>query len=187
MLDEAPLLQIIEGCRQKKSDAEEALFRRYAPKVLAMTRRYANDEPQAHDYLQECFIVLFDKIDRYNPQRGQFEGWLHRLCVNVILQLIRKNKPFAAIEFPADIVEEAPSENEWGALSETQILDALRLLPPGYREVFNLYVFEQLAHRDIATLLGITESASRSQLTRARKWLQQKLLQTIKKYEQGLV
>jgi len=182
------LLPIIEGCRRSQSSSEEALFRRFAPEVLAIARRYATDEPQALDFVQECFVEVFEKIDRYDPQRGTFEPWLYRVCVNVVLQILRKNKTAqTTVELPSEIPDGDIWETQPESLDPAHILDAVRQLPSGYREVFNLSVFEDWPHRDIAAALGISESSSRSQLARAKQWLQQKLKQTTRRYEQGLV
>ncbi len=187
-MHEVHFLHMIEGCRQGKPASEEALFRRFAPTVVAIARRYATDEPLALDYVQECFVVVFEKINRFDPQRGAFEPWLHRLCVNVILQILRKNKTVqATVELPPEIPDGDLWEADTEILDAAQVLDAIRQLPQGYREVFNLSVFEDWPHRDIAEALGITESSSRSQLARAKQWLKQKLTQTKRHYEQGLV
>ncbi|MBK8554516.1 MAG: sigma-70 family RNA polymerase sigma factor [Lewinellaceae bacterium] len=187
-MNETQLLQIIEGCRQGHSPSEEALFRHFAPMVLATARRYAADEPQALDFLQECFVVVFDKIKKFDPQKGAFQGWMYRVSVNVMLQILRKNKRMQQhLELPVDLPDAEIKASELEILETPQILKALRELPEGYREVFNLYVFEDWSHRDIAQALGISESSSRSQLTRAKKLLKQKLQQVIRQYEQGLV
>jgi len=187
-MHEAHLLHLIEGCRQGKAAAEEALFRRFAPRVLSIARRYATDEPQALDFVQECFVLVFEKINRYDPQRGAFEPWLHRLSVNVILQILRKNKATQpTVELPPELPDGDLWELESDMLDAEKILEAVRQLPPGYREVFNLSVFEEWSHRDIAETLAITESSSRSQLARAKQWLKHKLTQATRHHEQGLV
>lgn len=182
------LLQIIERCRRHEAEAEKILYFRFAPHIMALTRRYANDEAEALDYLQECFIVVFGKLDQYQPVKGNFEPWLFKVCTNVVLQLLRKKKSMLFVEISEHLQEEEVSEpSPLAHLNEYQILDAIRTLPEGYRAVFNLFVFEQWSHRDIALSLGITESASRSQLTRARKVIQFKLRQITSEYEQRLV
>jgi len=187
-MHEAQLLHLIEGCRQGKPAAEEALFRRFAPRVLSIARRYATDEPQALDFVQECFVLVFEKIGSYDAQRGDFEPWLHRLCVNVILQILRKNKAKQpTVELPPELPDGDLWEAETEAFDPEQILEAVRQLPRGYREVFNLSVFEEWSHRDIADILNITESSSRSQLARAKRWLKHKLIPATRHYEQGLV
>ena len=183
-----PLLQIIEGCRQGRPASEKALFQRFAPKVLAIARRYATDEPQALDFLQEAFVFLFQKIDQFDPERGPFEGWLYRLSVNTILQLLRKNRRQESwVELPPDLPEAEIQNSELEMLQQDQLTQAIRQLPEGYRQVLNLFIFEEWSHREIAAALNIAESASRSQLSRAKQLLKQQLQQMLRHYEQGLV
>ncbi|MBK8192278.1 MAG: sigma-70 family RNA polymerase sigma factor [Lewinellaceae bacterium] len=182
------LLQIIEGCRQGRPASEKALFQCFAPKVLAIARRYATDEPQALDFLQEAFLVLFKKIELFDPQKGPFEGWLYRLSVNTILQIMRKNRNSEPwVELPPELPENEIEDPDLELLQQEQLMQAIRQLPEGYRQVLNLFVFEDWSHRDIAAALQITESASRSQLTRAKQLLKQKLQPILQQYEQGLV
>ena len=187
-MHENPLLQIIKGCRQGESASEKALFRLFAPKVLAIARRYATDEPQALDFLQEVFVLLFNKIKLFDPEKGAFEGWLYRLSVNTILQIMRKHRrqePW--VELPSELPETEIEDTELEMLQQEQLTQAIRQLPEGYRQVLNLFVFENWSHREIAAALHIAESASRSQLSRAKQLLQQQLQQILRQYEQGLV
>jgi RNA polymerase sigma-70 factor (ECF subfamily) len=182
------LLQIIEGCCNGRPASEKALFSRFAPKVLAIARRYATDEPQALDFLQESFVLIFEKIAAFDPSKGAFEGWLYRLSVNTILQIMRKNRRLEPwLELPSELPETDFRDTDLELLKETQLLETIRQLPEGYRQVLNLFVFENWSHREIADALQITESASRSQLTRAKQLLKQKLEPLLRHYEQGLV
>lgn len=182
------LLQLIEGSQKGDAASEKALFQRFAPKVLAIARRYATDEPQALDYLQESFVQVFKKIKQFDPVKGVFEGWLYRLSVNVVLQIMRKNRHSPLwVELPADLPAVEIHDFELEMLREEQVLLAVRELPEGYRQVLNLFVFENWSHREIAEALQISESTSRSQLARARQLLKQKLQLLLRHYEQGLV
>lgn len=182
------LLYMIEGCQRGDAAAEKTLFLCFAPRVLAIARRYATDEPQALDYVQECFLVLFDKIKSFDPALGAFEGWFYRISVNTILQILRRKKGYPRFdEIPADLPEAEIRKSELELITPEQVMEALRQLPEGYRQVLNLYVFEGWPHRDIALALNITESTSRSQLTRAKQLLKQKLQPILRHYEQGLV
>jgi RNA polymerase sigma-70 factor (ECF subfamily) len=181
------LLQLLEDCKAHDATAEKALFLHFAPKVLAIARRYATDEPMAQDYLQECFLVLFDKLSQYDPGRGQFEGWLYRVSVNTILQLMRKQKRLPEISHPETLPDVELEETVLDQIPHEQVLDAVRQLPAGYRQVLNLYIFEDWSHREIAEALQISESASRSQLSRAKQLLKQMLHKAVRYYEQGLV
>ncbi|MEZ4926024.1 MAG: sigma-70 family RNA polymerase sigma factor [Saprospiraceae bacterium] len=187
-MHEDQLLQIIEGCRKGAAAAEKALFGHFAPKVLAIARRYACDEPQALDFLQESFVLLFDKIKLFDPKKGAFEAWLYRLTVNTILQEMRKNrKQQVFVELPAEFPEQELQETDLMQIGEKRLTEAIQSLPDGYRQVLNLYVFEDWSHRQIAARLDITESSSRSQLSRAKQLLRQKLQPLLRQYEQGLV
>lgn len=182
------LLQLIEGCQKGQPASEKALFRRFAPKVLAIARRYARDEPQALDFLQESFVLLFEKIKLFDPLKGPFEAWLYRLSVNTILQLLRKNrKQVPWLEIPDNLPAIEIDDSDLRILQQDQLMAAIQQLPDGYRQVLNLFVFEEWSHQKIAAALQISESSSRSQLSRAKQLLKQKLHPLLRQYEQGLI
>ena len=187
-MHEDQLLQLIEGCQKGQPAAEKALFRRFAPKVLAIARRYARDEAQALDFLQESFVLLFEKIRLFDPSKGQFEAWLYRLSVNTILQLLRKNRNQVSwLELPDDLPGIEIDDSDLKVLQHDQLRIAIQQLPDGYRQVLNLFVFEVWSHQEIAAALQISESSSRSQLSRAKQQLKQKLQPLLRQYEQGLI
>lgn len=188
MQNETSLLLLIHQCMEGNAMSEEALYRRFAPQVMAVARRYAKDDSMAQDYMQECFVVLFEKLKKYEPAKGDFEPWLYRLCVNQILQLIRKsNRNIGFEELPIEVQEPEIQENEMELLDNKVLLAVIRELPDGYREVFNLSVFDNWSHKEISAALKITESSSRSQLTRAKSWLRRELYKIIRHHEQKLV
>ena len=188
MNTETPILLLIHQCQNGDAKSEEALYRHFAPQVMAIARRYTRDDAMAQDYMQECFVVLFEKLKKYDASKGDFEPWLYRLCVNQILQLIRKcNRKISIQELPADLKEPEIQENEMELLDNKVLLAVIRELPDGYREVFNLSVLDNWSHKEISTALKITESSSRSQLARAKSWLRQKLYKIISHHEQKLV
>ena len=166
------LERIIKDCKKRKPEAERELFTRFAPKVLTICRRYASNDTDAQDFLQECFLCLFEKLKQYNPDKGEFAAWLYRLCTNTILQILRSRKKELILVFPdqlPDITEIEESDFEW--MHPELVIQGIQQLPDGYREVLNLFLFEQWSHRKIAEELNISESTSRSQLTRAKKLL----------------
>jgi len=188
MHNKTALLLLIHQCKNGDAKAEEALYRHFAPQVMAIARRYSRDDAIAQDYMQECFVVLFEKLKKYDASKGNFEPWLYRLCVNQILQLIRKsNRKINFEELPADLKEPEIQENEKDLLDHEVLLAVIRELPDGYREVFNLSVLDNWSHKEISLALKITESSSRSQLARAKSWLRQKLYKIIRHHEQKLV
>lgn len=162
---------IISGSLKGVKSAEKALFISFAPKVLTICSRYSADSMEANDLLQECFIVVFKKLKNYDPQKGAFGGWLHRVCVNTILNILKKQERSAPIIFMENIYELQLQKQDLNQFDKTQLITTIQKLPVGYRQVLNLYIFEEWSHKEISNHLGITESASRSQLARAKATL----------------
>ncbi len=177
---------LISACLQKDPKAEKQLFLRFAPKVLTICRRYASNDQDAEDYLQECFIHLFDHLYKYDEQKGEFAGCLYRVCTNRILQSIRASKKIVDLVYPSHLPEVELKEEEIGNWPQETILKAIQQLPEAYRIVINLYSFEGWNHHEIAEELQITASSSRSRLTRARVMLKNILKKTDRTdYEKG--
>ena len=132
------LQELISQCKAKSPKAEKECFLRFAPHVLTLCRRYSDNNTDAQDYMQECFIRLFEKIDLYNPNKGEFEGWLHRLCTNTILRLLKISKRKITLTFPGELPEQGLTKSEFETIPGEAILEAIQQLPHGYREVFNL-------------------------------------------------
>lgn len=173
---------MLERIRKKDGDAIRRLYAEYAPKLMAICHRYVPERADAEDVLQESFIRIIDKIGTYrNRGEGTFEAWMARIAVNVSIDWLRKRKRLDVEplqENQENIVDE--EEPSYDSLSQEEIQAAIRSLPDGYRTVLNLYVFEDKSHREIASLLGISERTSASQLHRARNYLW-KLLKAKKK------
>lgn len=181
------LQKVITLIKAKNQPAEKVLFLRFAPFVLTLCRRYASQKSEADDFMQECFILIFAKIDQFDESKGVFEAWLNRLCTNRILQLLRKSKKEITIVFPEHLPEQELTESEFETIPHEDILAAIQKLPQGYKEVFNLYIFEGWSHKEIGSALKIAETTSRSQLTRAKKMLKHLLQKkTIHSYEKRL-
>lgn len=181
------LQELITLTKAKNPQAEKVLFLKFAPTVLTLCRRYAYQNVEAQDFLQECFIHVFSKLENYDEAKGSFEGWLYRVCTNRILQLLRKSKKELTIVFPEELPEHGITESEFEVIPKEAIMDAIQKLPKGYREVFNLYIFEGWSHKEIASTLEIAETTSRSQLTRAKKILKHLLQKKIDvRYEKQL-
>ncbi len=165
------ITQIISQCKAKDRKAEKELFRRFAPRVLTICRRYASHKVEAADLMQECFIRLYKNLDKFDSVKGDFEGWLHRLCTNTVLTILKPSKREVAIVYPGVILEKELSQSEFEALPAEIILTAIQQLPLGYRKVFNLFTFDNFSHNEIAKTLQIAETTSRSQLARAKQLL----------------
>lgn len=168
--------QLIEGCKKGDRNCEYQLFRQYGGTLLSVCRRYARNEQEAEDWLQDGFIRIFDKLDQYRFE-GSFEGWMRRVVVTTALKKFQKKSfknEIAGMEFVPDTPVEPTVFSNLG--TET-LMEMISKLPDGYRVVFNLFAIEGYSHREIAQELGIEDSTSRSQLTKARRLLQQQVLE----------
>ena len=167
---------LIEGCKKGKHSAFEALYTKYAKRMMAIAVRYCNTTFEAEDIVQESFIKVFEKIGAFE-NKGSFEGWLKRIVVNLSINNFHKTSKERLFENTSVI--EIPDEQVIPVLSEfstTDLLATLKLLPLGYRTVFNLYVIEGYSHKEIAELCKINEGTSRSQLAKAKILLKEILL-----------
>lgn len=167
--------ELIGGCVKGDTLAQRALYEKYAPLMYPVCVRYVGREV-AKDVLQDGFITVFDKISTFKGS-GSFEGWLRRIFVNASLMELRKAD---VLKNSSDIndAEEAAGTKDPEVSSDIgakQILKAIEDLPPGVRLVFNLYAIDGYSHAEVAEILEISESSSRSQLSRARALLQEKL------------
>ena len=165
--------QLIAGCKEGKSWAQKEIFERYSSVMLSVCVRYVTDRETARDILQDGFIKLYTKIDTFSGS-GSFAGWVRRIFVTTSLEYLRQND---ALKQRASIEEYGNSipDNDATVLdkiSADDLMECIAKLPDGYRTVFNLYAIEGYSHPEIAEMLGINESTSRSQFMRARKILQ---------------
>lgn len=135
---------------------------------------YAKNEAEAMDFLQDGFIHLFKKIGKYSFQ-GSFEGWMRRLFVNLILQKYRNKKLLYSTTIESMEVHEMSYEDVIDAISARDLLDLVQELSPQYRIVFNLYAIEGYSHKEIAEQLKISVGTSKSNLSRARSLLKEKV------------
>lgn len=169
------LESLIEGCRRHDPRAQRGLYDLLAPRMLSLCQRYVKDWDAAKDVLQDGFVALFDKISTYKSE-GSFEGWVRRIFVNTALMQLRRND---ALKF-SDNIEDSQAmqmvqSNILEKIGADEIFKLVNSMPDGFRAVFNLYVIEGYSHDEIAKILSITEGGSRSQLSRARAWLQEKI------------
>lgn len=167
---------VIEGCKRNDPHAQRFLYEHYSSKMYALCCRYVRDKMEAEDVLVTAFTKIFERIEQFKGE-GSFEGWIRRIVVNESLTFLRRNK---SMYLETDI-EAADREPDYGSLqNELEAEDLRKLiaeLPTGYRIVFNLYAIDGFSHQEIASQLGITESTSKSQLSRARVFLQKKLVE----------
>lgn len=168
-------IEIIRGCQKKEAVAQHLLFKKYAGTLMTVCRRYACDQPEAEDMLQEAFINIFRSVTQYKST-GTFEGWLRRVTVNAALNILQKRK-IKFTEFKNEQYElESGDANAFPDLDAEDLLKLIRQLPDGYRMVFNLYVVEGYSHEEISQLLKIKTATSRSQLSKARAMLKEQII-----------
>lgn len=162
--------EIIQGCLKNKPAAQKELYNVYSPKMLSVCYRFSINRQDAEDMLQEGFIRVFSQISSFQ-NKGSFEGWIRRIIVHTCINHLKKNKKFNDnIQIDAAsmrlMVDDVPS-----ILQAKQVIDCIRVLPIGYRTVLNLFAIEGYNHKEIAAMLDIEESTSRSQYTRAKQLL----------------
>ena len=172
--------QLAIACKKQDRNAQKMLYERYAPIMMAVCLRYSGDEETARDLLHDGFIRVYTQIGSFSG-KGSFEGWLRRIFVNLALENYRKEKQkYRFIEeysyIHADESEtQADNSLDIGNIPREEVLDMIRKLPPGYRTVVNMFIFEEMSHKEIAEVLGINEAASRSQFFRAKTMLRKKI------------
>lgn len=167
---------ILKGCIKNEAAAQRELYNRYSPKMLAVCYRFAHNREDAEDMLQEGFIKVFLQIHTFQS-RGSFEGWIRRIIVHTCINILKKNKKFnESVDLIHATGLHIREENIPSIIQAKQVVECIRMLPMGYRTVLNLYTIEGYSHKEIAGMLDIEESTSRSQFTRAKAMLEDILI-----------
>jgi RNA polymerase sigma factor (sigma-70 family) len=168
--------ELIGGCKKNNSAYQKLLFDKYSGIMMTVCLRYACDQSEAEDMLQEGFVRVFRYIHQYRFE-GPLEGWLKRIIVNAALRILqRKGILFSEIDEHVE-GKHLEDADPFSTLQEREILQLISNLPTGYRVVFNMYVIEGYSHNEIAAILGVNSGTSRSQLAKAKKLLRQRILQ----------
>lgn len=151
------------------------LYKQYTAKMLFVCFRYAKSREEAEDILQEGFITVFNKLSQFKGE-GSFEGWIRRIMVNKAIEQYRKTSKIFPLVDIEDIHDELVDVNDVQSnIAANELLEMIQSLPPMYKMVFNLYIFEDMNHKEIAEHLGIVEGTSKSNLFHARMLLRKKL------------
>ncbi|HEY0732097.1 MAG TPA: RNA polymerase sigma factor [Chitinophagaceae bacterium] len=167
---------ILQGCLQNKAAAQKELYQKYSSKMLAVCYRYGHNREDAEDMLQEGFIKVFSQIHSFE-NRGALEGWIRRIIVHTCINILKKNKKFnESVDLIHATALQVREDTIPSIIQAKQVVECIRLLPMGYRTVLNLYAIEGFAHKEIAEMLDIEESTSRSQYTRAKAMLEEILV-----------
>ncbi|WP_022829399.1 RNA polymerase sigma factor [Sphingobacterium paucimobilis] len=165
---------IWQACKKEDRKAQAALYDYFSKRMLAVCMRYANTTLEAEDILQNGFVKIFTKHHLYDGV-GSLEGWIKRIMINVAIETYRKNKEKNTESIEANDACQLTSQIGTDQTAYKDLLALVQQLPLGYRTVFNLYAIEGYTHKEIAEMLDISEGSSKSQLSRARHWLQSKL------------
>ena len=168
-------LKLIESCRKGDRAAQKIMYDRLASRMFPVCMRYIGDRTAAEDVLQDGFITLFDKLESYKGE-GSFEGWARKIFVTTALMSLRKKDALKMSE-ELDTARgmKAETVSQVQNIGYKELMKLIMSLPPGFRTVFNLYSIEGYSHKEIGEMLGISETTSRTQLSRARIWLQKKI------------
>lgn len=146
----------------------------YSGILFTICRRYAVDDAMAKDYLQDSWIQVYKNRNKYD-QNLPLEPWLKRITINICLKNIRDNKTNYA---PIDGIHIEIKEEAIDNLKNEELIQLVQSLPTVFKDVFNLYAIDGYSHKEIGTLLNISEGTSRSKYARGRKWLQEKILKS---------
>jgi RNA polymerase sigma factor (sigma-70 family) len=168
--------QIIKGCAKHEKKAQQLLYEKYSRFLFAICLRYASDKAEAEDILQDSFLKIFFNIKDFSGT-GSFVGWLRKVAVNTAITNYHKNLKY---RYHVDIeeyvsVEAGVNSFEEDFFTSDELLKVLNELPTGYRMVFNLYAVEGYKHKEIGEMLGIDTNTSKSQYSRAKAVLRDKL------------
>ena len=165
-------LKLIESCIKGDRASQKAIYDRLAPRMLPLCMRYVGDRSLAEDVLQDGFITLFTHLHSY-PGNGSFEGWARKIFVTTALMELRKKdalKMSDELDTVRGMKADLPSQGQ--NIGYKELMKLVMQLPAGFRTVFNMYAVEGYSHKEIGDILGISESTSRTQLSRARICLQ---------------
>ena len=172
----------IEGCRRGESKSQRWIFERYYRLMFGVCMRYVSDRDAVQDVVQEGFLKVFTNIDGYTF-KGSFEGWMRRIMVNTSIDAIRRRKATGLVlgeeKSFEDVVDEAVEfevDTDEETFTVKDVQSAMQELSPMYRAVFNLYVFDNMTHQEIAIKLGVSVGTSKSNLAKARRNLRKILM-----------
>jgi RNA polymerase sigma-70 factor (ECF subfamily) len=157
--------------------AQAWLYKQYSKAMFNICTRMTGNLSDAEDLLQDCFVIAFNRLHQLKAAE-QFGGWLKRIVVNECIRFSKKQIRWE--EWDGNQLNSVANDEAewWKTIDFSLIHDAIKSLPDGCRQVFNLYVFENFSHKQIAESMGISESTSKSQYQRARQLLQQRLTKT---------
>lgn len=167
---------ILNAIRQGDGRSKRLLYEQTVRYAASVCSRYLSDDEDVKDALQETYVTIFSKLDKSDfKNKDALMTWIGRIAMTRSIDLLRRRRK-DIIAFPGDLPDNLPDEEpDVSGIPQSTVLAAIRALPEGYRTVLNMYVFEQMSHKEIAKALGITEGTSASQYHRAKAVLAEAL------------
>lgn len=177
MLDPSILVSVRRG---DKASFKE-LYQSCIGYVYSIAKRYVSNESDHPDVIQEIFARVFLSIGTFDPAKGSFKTWLRRLAINQCLQHYRQGKS-PRVHMSLEVVSQLSydTEEQLSRLTKEEIAAYLQKMPEGYRQIFMLVIIDDYSHKEVAEMLAISTETSRSQLSRAKKWLKARISTTNK-------
>ena len=174
------LQNLINGCLTRDRASQRKVYEIFSPAMMGLCLRYAKNREEAEEILQDGFLQMYRHISQFK-NKGSFEGWLRKIMINSALQRYRSQASLVkwipvTEEYNLTYHEAGPEDK----MNEKELIRLIHTLPPAYRLVFNLHVFEGMKHREIAQLLNISEGTSKSNLFDARNLLRKHLAPELK-------
>ena len=173
--------ETIQLAVESNRQAQQQIYAQFSPKMLGVCRQYIKDVHQAEDVMITAFMKVFVNIKNFQ-HNGSFEGWIRRIMVNECISFIRAQKKIRFVDDETFFEERFNNIESQFSIDDIQFL--IDSLPDGYKMIFNLYAIEGFKHKEIASMLEISEGTSKSQLSHARKMLQGQI-NKLKNYEYG--
>ena len=178
--------ELIQSCIEGDRNSQSRLYELFIPKMFAVCLRYSKNREEAEEIVQEGFVQVFKSLRNFKHE-GSFEGWIRRIMVYCCVKHFRsKTKMHLVVDIESVNVEEVDNEDVLARLGKKELLKMVQLLPPAYRMIFNLYVFEGMKHREIAEQLGISEGTSKSNFFDAKVILQRAVTNSLKIAKQNI-
>ncbi len=173
--------KLIEACLAQDRKAQKQLYDRYSGQMYSLCLRYCKNEQDAQDALQKGFINVFTYLHMFRNE-GTLDSWIRKIMVRASLEQLQMNSKHKSHGPVETEIESNGTDYIKEKMTYEQMIKWLDLLPPGYRNIFSMYVLDDFSHGEIAKILGITESTSRTQFFKARKFLQEKLSHVLNQY-----
>lgn len=177
---------ILKGCIKGESSAQRRLFDSYSRMMLGVCNRYASNIEEAEDIMQEGFVKIFLNIKEFKGD-GSLVAWMRRIMINTSITHYHKMLKHRYHDDLDEVKETKFEDHQWeeSDFTSEELFGVIRRMPEGYRMVFNLFAVEGYKHREIAKILEIDENTSKSQYSRARRWLQERLIKIKKSENRG--